>query len=116
MTRESISITSWSQSRDPNDLSVTRTPIRPPQEDRSFAGDPFWPNGLSQERRSAATLGGQKNPPNGGRTERREGTRVNTHLPVLWIAFAAAAALVVFLVVHTALEAFSQTSSLLAGT
>jgi len=34
----------------------------------------------------------------------------------LWIAFAAAAVLVIFLVVHTALEAFSQTSSLLAGT
>jgi hypothetical protein len=28
----------------------------------------------------------------------------------------AAAAIVIFLVVHTALEAFSQTSSLLAGT
>ena len=41
---------------------------------------------------------------------------MNTHLPVLWIAFAVAAALVVFLVVYTALEAFSQTSSLLAGT
>jgi hypothetical protein len=49
--------------------------------------------------------------------ERQKGRhRVNTHLPALWIAFAVAAALVVFLVVHTALEAFSQTSSLLAGT
>jgi hypothetical protein len=40
---------------------------------------------------------------------------VNTQLQVLRIAFGAAAAIVIFLVVHTALEAFSQTSSLLAG-
>jgi len=41
---------------------------------------------------------------------------VNTQLPVLRIAFGAAAAIVIFLVVHSALEAFSRTSSLLAGT
>lgn len=41
---------------------------------------------------------------------------MNTHLPVLRIAFGAAAAVVIFLVIHTALEAFSQTSSVLAGT
>jgi len=41
---------------------------------------------------------------------------VNTQLPVLRIALGAAAAIVIFLVVHTALEAFSQTTSLLAGT
>jgi hypothetical protein len=41
--------------------------------------------------------------------------RVNTQLHVLRIAFAATAAVVIFLVVHAALEAFSQTSSVLAG-
>ncbi len=41
---------------------------------------------------------------------------MNTQLQVLRIAFAAAAALVVFLVVHSALEAFSQTTRVLAGT
>jgi hypothetical protein len=42
--------------------------------------------------------------------------RVNTYLPVLRIAFGAVAAVVIFLVVHSALEAFSQTTTVLAGT
>lgn len=41
---------------------------------------------------------------------------MNTELHVLRIAFGAALAIVIFLVVHTALEAFSRTTSLLAGT
>jgi len=41
--------------------------------------------------------------------------RVNAQLHVLRIAFAATAAVVIFLVVHAALEAFAQTSSVLAG-
>jgi hypothetical protein len=41
--------------------------------------------------------------------------RVNTQLPVLRIVFAATAALLIFLVVHAALEAFSQTTVVLAG-
>jgi len=49
--------------------------------------------------------------------DRKKGRhRVNTYLPVLRIAFGAAAAVVIFLVIHTALEAFSQTTSVLAGT
>ena len=49
--------------------------------------------------------------------ERKKGRhRVNTYLPVLRIAFGAVAAVVIFLVVHSALEAFSQTPSVLAGT
>jgi hypothetical protein len=49
--------------------------------------------------------------------ERKKGRhRVNTYLPVLRIAFGAVAAVVIFLVVHSALEAFSQTTSVLAGT
>ena len=41
--------------------------------------------------------------------------RVNTQLPVLRIVFAATAAVILFLVVHAALGAFSQTTSVLAG-
>jgi hypothetical protein len=41
--------------------------------------------------------------------------RVNAQLHVLRIAFAATAAVVIFLVVHAALEAIAQTSSVLAG-
>jgi hypothetical protein len=49
--------------------------------------------------------------------ERKKGRhRVNTYLPVLRIAFGAVAAVVIFLVIHSALEAFSQTTSALAGT
>jgi hypothetical protein len=49
--------------------------------------------------------------------ERKKGRhRVNTYLPVLRIAFGAVAVVVIFLVVHSALEAFSQTTSALAGT
>jgi hypothetical protein len=59
---------------------------------------------------------GTEESPEWGKDRKKGRHRVNTHLPALWIAFAVAAALVVFLVVHTALEAFSQTSSLLAGT
>jgi hypothetical protein len=40
---------------------------------------------------------------------------MNTQLPVLRIVFGATVALVVFLVVHTALEAFTHTASILTG-
>jgi hypothetical protein len=40
---------------------------------------------------------------------------MNTHFAVLRIAWAAAAAIVLFLVVHTALEAFSRAATVLAG-
>jgi hypothetical protein len=52
----------------------------------------------------------------GGDTPKKGGQRVNTHLTALWIVFAAAAAVALFLVVHAAADALSQTSSLLAGT
>jgi hypothetical protein len=54
--------------------------------------------------------------PEWGRRREKGRHGVNTQLQVLRIAFAAAAALVVFLVVHSALEAFSQTTRVLAGT
>jgi hypothetical protein len=41
---------------------------------------------------------------------------VNTHLSVFWLLFAAAAAVVITLVVHEALQAFSQASDFLART
>ncbi|MGH2529931.1 MAG: hypothetical protein ACRDH0_11465 [Actinomycetota bacterium] len=41
---------------------------------------------------------------------------MNTYLPVLRIAFGAVAAVIIFLVVQSALEAFSQTTTVLAGT
>ena len=41
---------------------------------------------------------------------------MNAHLSVFWVLFAAAAAVVITLVVHEALQAFSQASNFLAGT
>jgi hypothetical protein len=41
---------------------------------------------------------------------------VNAHLSVFWVLFAAAATVVITLVVHEALQAFSQASDFLAGT
>jgi len=50
-----------------------------------------------------------------GDAQRKGRHRVNAQIHVLRIALAATAAVVIFLVVHAALEAFSQTSSVLAG-
>jgi hypothetical protein len=41
---------------------------------------------------------------------------MNTQIAVLRMVWAATAALVIFLVVHTALEAFSRTATTLVGT
>ncbi len=41
---------------------------------------------------------------------------MNTQLSALWILFAAAAAVVIFAVVHKAMEVFAQAGSVLAGT
>ena len=40
---------------------------------------------------------------------------MNTHFPLFRIAFAAAAAVVIFLMVHAALEGVSRTADALAG-
>jgi hypothetical protein len=44
-----------------------------------------------------------------------EVAHMNTHYPMFRIAFAAAAALVIFLMVHAALEGVSRTADVLAG-
>jgi hypothetical protein len=59
---------------------------------------------------------GDRRIPRMGGPKEGKAHRVNTYLPVLRIAFGAVAAVVIFLVVHSALEAFSQTTSVLAGT
>jgi hypothetical protein len=77
---------------------------------------PFGPKDLSQERSRPGTVGGSNGIPRMGQAAPKKGRhRVNTQLPVLRIVLVATAAVLIFLVVHTALEAFSRTSSLLAG-
>ena len=83
----------------------------------------FWPKDLAQESRKTSPRKGSRLLPSGDRTiPRKAGDspkkgrhRVNTQLPVLRIVFAATAALLILLVVHAALEAFSQTTVVLAG-
>jgi hypothetical protein len=45
----------------------------------------------------------------------REGHRVNTQIQVLRIVSAATGAFIIFLIVHNALQAFSQASSVLSN-
>jgi hypothetical protein len=83
----------------------------------------FWPKDLAQESRKTSPRKESRLLPSGDRTiPRMAGDapakgrhRVNAQLHVLRIAFAATAAVVIFLVVHAALEAIAQTSSVLAG-
>jgi hypothetical protein len=58
-------------------------------------------------------LGDESYPPKGALTE--EVSHVNTHFPLFRIAFAAAAAVFIFLMVHAALEGVSGTADVLAG-
>ena len=51
----------------------------------------------------------------GRRVKGREGHRVNTQIQVLRIVSAATAAFIIFLIVHNALQAFSQASSVLSN-
>ena len=57
--------------------------------------------------------GDEPNPPKGASPE--EVAHVNTHYPLFRIAFAAAAAVFIFLMVHAALEGVSRTADVLAG-
>ncbi len=83
----------------------------------------FWPKDLAQESRKTSPRKENRLLPSGDRTiprmagdaPKKGRHRVNTQLPVLRIVFAATAALLIFLVVHAALEAFSQTTVVLAG-
>jgi hypothetical protein len=59
-------------------------------------------------------LGDEPDPPKGGAPS-EEVAQVNTHFPLVRIAFAAAAAVFIFLMVHAALEGISGTADVLAG-
>ena len=57
--------------------------------------------------------GDERYPPKGANPE--EAAHMNTHFPLFRIAFAAAAALFIFLIVHAALEGISRSAGVLAG-
>jgi hypothetical protein len=59
-------------------------------------------------------LGDEPYPPKGGPSP-EEVAHVNTHFPLYRIAFAAAAAVFIFLIVHGALEGISHSADVLAG-
>jgi len=58
-------------------------------------------------------LGDESYPPKGAIPE--EAAHMNTHFPLFRIAFAAAAAVLIFLIVHAALEGITGTADVLAG-
>jgi hypothetical protein len=58
-------------------------------------------------------LGDKPYPPKGALSQ--GGSAVGTHIPLFRIAFAAAAAVFIFLMVHAALEGVSRTADVLAG-
>ena len=57
--------------------------------------------------------GDERYPPKGANPE--EAAHMNTHFALYRIAFAAAAALFIFLIVHAALEGISSSAGVLAG-
>ena len=59
-------------------------------------------------------LGDEPNPPKRGLLP-KEVAHMNTHFPLFRIAFAAAAALFIFLMVHAALEGISRSADVLVG-
>jgi hypothetical protein len=69
------------------------------------------------QHRSALVPSGDRNsiPQVGASRKGREGHRVNTQIQVLRIVSAATGAFIIFLIVHNALQAFSQASSVLTG-
>lgn len=69
------------------------------------------------QQRDALVPSGDRNgiPQMGASSEGREGHRVNTQIQVLRIVSAATAAFIIFLIVHNALQAFSQAGSVLTN-
>jgi hypothetical protein len=59
-------------------------------------------------------LGDEQHPPKGGPSP-EEVAHMNTHYPLYRIAFAAAAAVFIFLVVNAALDGVSRSADVLAG-
>lgn len=57
--------------------------------------------------------GDERYPPKGALS--KEAAHMNAHFPLLRIAFAATAAVCIFLVVHAALEGVSRSAGVLAG-
>jgi hypothetical protein len=57
--------------------------------------------------------GDERYPPKGALS--KEAAHMNAHFPLLRIAFAATAALFIFLIVHAALEGISTSAGVLAG-
>ena len=64
--------------------------------------------------RRSVPFGGRTVSPNKGVLS-EEVAHVNTHFPLVRIAFAAAAAVFIFLVVHAALDGVSRSADVLAG-
>ena len=77
-------------------------------------GERVWPNGLSHATPPIRTIWGTNRIPRKGPSP-EEVAHVNTHFPLFRIAFAAAAAVLIFLMVHAALEGVSRTADVLAG-
>ena len=78
-----------------------------------LSANAFGPTAYRLQRRRSVPFGDESYPPKGALTE--EVAHVNTHFPLFRIAFAAAAAVFIFLMVHAALEGVSGTADVLAG-
>jgi hypothetical protein len=77
-------------------------------------GERIWPYGLSPATPPIRTLRGTNRIPRKGPSP-KEVAHMNTHYPLFRIAFAAAAAVFIFLIVHAALEGVSRSADVLAG-
>jgi hypothetical protein len=77
-------------------------------------GERVWPNGLSPATPPVRTLRGTNRIPERGPLP-EEVAHMNTHYPLFRIAFAAAAAVFIFLMVHAALEGVSRSADVLAA-
>ena len=77
-------------------------------------GERVWPYGLSPATPPIRTLRGTNRIPRKGPSP-EEVAHMNTHYPLFRIAFAAAAAVFIFLMVHAALEGVSRSADVLAG-
>jgi len=77
-------------------------------------GERVWPYGLSPATPPIRTLWGTNRIRRKGPSP-EEAAHMNTHFPLFRIAFAAAAAVFIFLIVHAALEGITGTADVLAG-
>ena len=77
-------------------------------------GERIWPYGLSPATPPIRTIRGTNGIPRKGPSP-EEVAHMNTHYPMFRIAFAAAAAVFIFLVVHAALEGVSRSADVLAA-